>query len=401
MSGLLLAAILDIRSKPWRTFAAIAGMIAAVIAVILVDAASVLSHRANDEYLARHFGLPITMSVFSSAGKMSDTDAARVDQVLAENGFSTVSRVLPVPMVPVVGGYRLPVGGIVVSSAYRDIRIVDLAAGSWPRSTATAQVLHVVVTSGFAQQLGMDPANAIGQTFAYAIAQPDSSPTMATTLYVAVIDAVGAETTNAFDLGMPMIVSDVPHPEFGNWFGEVSWLVRVNPGDVDFLKATLGTVTDARGQPMVAVQRVDQASELAPVLDQQNVTARIVMWVALVIGGLGILGVGLASVRERSMEFGLRRALGATRVRIFASVVAQTLLEVLLAAIIAIPVAGAVLGLSARRLVLETLPLPASTSLPVKSALLGLVSALVVGLIASCLPAMRAARLSVIQALRD
>ncbi|MGI8404101.1 MAG: ABC transporter permease, partial [Thermomicrobiales bacterium] len=78
----------------------------------------------------------------------------------------------------------------------------------------------------------------------------------------------------------------------------------------------------------------------------------------------------------------------------------QTLLEVLLAAAVAIPLAAILLELFARDLVLSTLPMPQSTTLPVQSALLGLAGALTVGLIAGLIPAVQAARSSVVQALR-
>lgn len=116
---------------------------------------------------------------------------------------------------------------------------------------------------------------------------------------------------------------------------------------------------------------------------------------------LGILGVGLASVGERGKDFGLRRALGASKRRIFAGVIVQTLLEVLLAAAIAIPLAAVAVELFARRLVLASMPLPSSTGLPLSSAARGLIAALAVGLLAGLLPAVRAVRVSVVQALRD
>jgi putative ABC transport system permease protein len=105
-------------------------------------------------------------------------------------------------------------------------------------------------------------------------------------------------------------------------------------------------------------------------------------------------------VRERSKDFGLRRALGASKAVIFAGVIAQTLLEVLLAAAAGIFLAAILLELYARDLVLERLPLPSSTALPVESALLGLAGALAVGLLAGLIPAVTAARASVVQALR-
>src|SRR5699024_5277502 len=135
-------------------------------------------------------------------------------------------------------------------------------------------------------------------------------------------------------------------------------------------------------------------------LRQQEVTGTATKIVALVVGGLGILGVGVSGVKERASEFGLRRAIGAKRSRIFGGVLTQTLLEAIIAALIAIPLAALLLEYFARDLVLSTLPMPPSTMLPVESALQGLAGAVVVGLIAGLIPAIHAARTSVIRALR-
>ncbi|MDP9473823.1 MAG: hypothetical protein M3Q71_24715, partial [Chloroflexota bacterium] len=78
MIGDVIAAWLDVRTKPLRTFAAIAGMVAAVVAVVLVDAAGVLSRDANDTYLARQYGLPVTASIFSESGRPTAEQAARL-----------------------------------------------------------------------------------------------------------------------------------------------------------------------------------------------------------------------------------------------------------------------------------------------------------------------------------
>ena len=105
-------------------------------------------------------------------------------------------------------------------------------------------------------------------------------------------------------------------------------------------------------------------------------------------------------VGDERLDQTTTEAVAAAR-RVFGGVLTQTMLETLLAASIAIPVAAIAVQVFARDLVLEELPLPASTSIPVSSAVRGLMAALAVGLVAGLLPAMRAARSSVVQALRD
>jgi len=400
--GILIAAWLDVRSKPLRTFAAIAGMVAAIVAVVLVDAAGVLSRDANDEYLARNYGLPVTVSIGTAGGELTQDDANRLMDVLRGNGVDAVSPAVGFNIQREQNGALTMDGAMWVSTAYRNIRIVDMVAGAWPVDTARGDVAHVVITEQKALQLGYSDPGAVGQVIRYAPGQGAAPGDIRTApLRAMVIDGVAATTSNAFENASILIVSDLPQPGFvPDGPRGTRWLARVNPVDYATLQQLVTSVTDATGAPLFDLRRVDQSAQLAPVLEQQEVTARVVTLVALTVGGLGILGVGLASVRERSKDFGLRRALGASKLRIFAGVIMQTLLEVLLAAALAIFIAAILLELYARDLVLESLPLPASTALPVSSALQGLAGALLVGVIAGLIPAFSAARSSVVQALK-
>ncbi len=258
-----------------------------------------------------------------------------------------------------------------------------------------------MITEQLARQMGFSGPDAVGQVMRYTTRdEAGSGDIRADPLRPMIIDGVAATTTNAFNNTSIMIVSDLPRPELMPEFSGISWLARVNPIDQGQLQNLVSSIIDESGSPLFHSQRIDQSAQLAPVLDQQEITARVVTLVALTVGGLGILGVGLASVRERGKDFGLRRALGASKLRIFAGVIVQTLLEALLAAAIAIFIAAIALEVFARDLVLDRLPLPSSTALPLSSAALGLAGALLVGLIAGLLPAFSAARVSVIQALK-
>ncbi|MGI8405962.1 MAG: FtsX-like permease family protein [Thermomicrobiales bacterium] len=403
MIGTLIAAWLDVKTKPLRTFAAIAGMVAAVVAVVLVDAAGVLSHEANDAYLARKYGLPITVSIQYESGNPTAAQAAQLETTLRDNGITAFSRDVNFPANVTFGAAKVFGGIRLLSSAYNKIRIVDLVAGTWPTDTANSDVLHVVLNAGWAQQfLGLSDQQVIGQVLGYTTDLTGTFDVKTAPVQPLIVDAVVAITTNAFANGSSpiTIVSDLPHSDLLREAGSLIWVARVNPDDYGFVQQLVSSVKNEQGASVYVARRADEGETLAPVLEQQSVTARAVTIVALTIGGLGILGVGLAGVRERGKDFGLRRALGASKARIFAGVIVQTLLEVLLAAAIAIPLAAILLELYARKLVLETLPLPSSTALPLSSALQGLAGALIVGLVAGLIPAINAARASVVQALR-
>ena len=401
MIGMLIGAWMDVRSQPFRTTAAIAGLVAAVVAVILVDAAAVLSSDANEIYLARKYGMPVTMSI--SPQSSGSESAIAIEDVLHGNDFAYTSIDAQVGSAVIVKDAQVVNNGFRwVNAAYADIRMVDMVAGAWPHDTVHSDVLHAVVTSGWGElTFGLTDDEMVGMHLQYTIVQDAAFDAQNTSLQSIVIDGVVATDTAAFQGSGPLtIVSDLAEPSFAGYVMAPSWLVRVDEGDVGFLVASVQLVTDENGQPAYMVQRADQGDELAPVLRQQEVTGTATKAIALTVGGLGILGVGVSGVRERASEFGLRRALGAKRRRIFGGVLTQTLMEAIIAALIAIPLAALLLEYFARDLVLSTLPMPPSTALPLESALQGLVGALAVGILAGLIPAFHAARTSVIRALR-
>jgi putative ABC transport system permease protein len=124
-----------------------------------------------------------------------------------------------------------------------------------------------------------------------------------------------------------------------------------------------------------------------------NVMFFTIASISLVVGGIGIMNIMLASVTERTREIGVRRALGAKR----RDIVTQFLVESVTLTTVG-GVLGILIGLLVPRLVswvleLKTIITPWTLALP-----LGM--AVGVGLIAGLYPAMRAARLDPIVALR-
>lgn len=400
MIGLLTGALLDVRSKPLRTIAAIAGMVVAIIAVVLVNSANALSHRANEEYLARQFGLPATMHVYMESGAAPAHIEAGIEAALEDNGVLRSLQVGVTASVVSGNGARFA-SFLMVSPEYDQIRIVDLVAGSWPRDVADSRTPRVVISTQLAASLGYEPEAAVGQTFLFAPNVAGAQFDLQTSsLELAIIEGVASSTTNALQFADLLLVTTEPRRDLMRPEQPLAWLLRVQERDYGVVAALISTFRSDRGNAFYSAVRDDRYEQLAPVLDQQDVTAIAVSLVALIVGGLGILSAGVAGVRERSAEFGLRRALGSSRERIFASVIVQTLLESLIAAAVAIPVAVILVALFTRRLVLESLPLPADQSVPVEAMVIGLMGAVTVGLVAGVLPAINAARVSVIRALR-
>ncbi len=120
----------------------------------------------------------------------------------------------------------------------------------------------------------------------------------------------------------------------------------------------------------------------------------LIALISLVVGGVGVMNIMLASVTQRTREIGIRKAVGARR----RDIVRQFLTEAVTLTGLG-GLAGVVAGALVSRAVSAAVPaLPAAV--PAWSVLVGLLVATAVGLFFGMYPAVRASRLDPIEALR-
>jgi len=168
--------------------------------------------------------------------------------------------------------------------------------------------------------------------------------------------------------------------------------------DEDLVELTAAAIE--RQMEIYHVKKDYSISVPLALLKQAEATKRIfntvlgaIAGISLLVGGIGIMNIMLASVTERTREIGIRRAIGAKQRQIVAQFLIETVVLSMSGGII-----GIGLGLLIPWCITKIADMPTVVSLT--SLLLSLGISVSVGMIFGIYPAMRAAQLDPIEALR-
>lgn len=186
-------------------------------------------------------------------------------------------------------------------------------------------------------------------------------------------------------------------------FPEVVFVIIVRPRSRAYVKSAIDEMTDILrrrrqdkfGQPDSF--GISSQDALMDIYNQLTGATALVLtavsFVALMIGGIGVMNIMLVSVTERTKEIGVRKAVGATRLNILA----QFLIEAVVLTAIG-GLAGLVVGELLSFMVNRYSPLPAFVPLWAIGVGVGISAA--VGIVFGLWPAWKAARLDPIESLR-
>jgi putative ABC transport system permease protein len=142
---------------------------------------------------------------------------------------------------------------------------------------------------------------------------------------------------------------------------------------------------------------VENQKQVAGIFDAMGIFLGSIAGVTLSLGGIGVMNIMLVTVSERTREIGLRKALGATKLRIMGDFLAEGCVLAFMSGLIGFSFA---FGLSSLLKLVKMpdefpgLPVSVTTSLVAFSALT------VIAIASSLLPAFRAASLTPVEALR-
>ena len=178
--------------------------------------------------------------------------------------------------------------------------------------------------------------------------------------------------------------------------GDVSALsVRSDPEDVDDVQSVLAVTASPEHPDEVDVSRPSDAIEARAAAKSAFTSLFLGLGaVALLVGGVGIANVMVISVLERRSEIGLRRALGATRRHLGIQFLTESLLLSLAGGIAGVALGAGVAAAYASSRGWEVV-------VPPVVMLGGVLAAVAVGAVAGLYPALRAARLAPVDALRS
>lgn len=121
--------------------------------------------------------------------------------------------------------------------------------------------------------------------------------------------------------------------------------------------------------------------------------------VSLLVGGVGIMNVMLASVAERTREIGIRKATGATNREIMLQFLTESVAITSAGAVVGV-VLGLLISMAAAGLMRAQVGAGVHSAITFSTILFAVGAAIVVGMVFGLYPARRAARLSPIEAIR-
>lgn len=305
-------------------------------------------------------------------------------------GVTEVAGTRELPMSIVVNGRQRPVNLIGVTEGYQAIRRLVILRGRYfdPSDMETRNKVCLITKQVADRVFGME--NPIGGTIRMG------------ELTFTVI-GVFRERVSTFGLSEIKDESVIIPLTLMKYYTGVN-VLRVlyaqvdHPEDVDSVKAQMARLLQSR-HPVGAEYDVQTLAAILSVAKKISLALTIVLlifaFIALVISGIGIMNIMLITVKERTREIGIRKAIGATR----REILYQFLVEAFL-----ISGGGAVLGVLIGVAIPVALQpwLPGNLRVPISgmSVILAFAISCSTGLFFGYLPANQAARLQPIESLR-
>ncbi|MFI6574460.1 ABC transporter permease [Nocardiopsis sp. NPDC050513] len=398
------------RANIARTILSCAGVVIGVGALIVVVMASDFGQRYAVAYSEIQGGLPATLEV-NVSGDITDRGALEED-ILRSGGEQVSLYQMPGNPIQIRSGDAtvpdVEFRGVDVELG--DIRRLNMARGRWFAEEDTGSLAPVlVVNESLASQLSDVTQVQIGQD--QWVDARVVGVIADTNLDFAWQTAYLLRSPATEEMLFAPAESEAPSDGFMAFGGENTYVVRLDPehpGVGEFGEGFARTLASAGWRwgvddpESVYSYRVDSADLLEEPLRYMTWGLLGIAFITLGTGLLGVLNVGLVTVRERRRELATYRALGASRFTLFVAVVMEAVVVSVVAGVLALAGCWALAALGSTVVTeLDLVPPGVDVRVPADGVLLGLGSAAGVGLLAGIIPAARALRASVVAGLRE
>jgi putative ABC transport system permease protein len=322
------------------------------------------------------------------------SDALTIDDMHAlleqVSGIAAASPVVPLTeRVPVGGGKERDLQILGVYPEYLQVRnLVVLGGRFFDKQDSQAHNKVGIVTQNLAVQLYGSQDAALGETV-----KLSGLPFTIVGIFRERVDTFGQSevTDNTMLIPYSVIRYFQDTPTVKQIYFSTTDASMVLP-----VTAKIRRVIQSRHRPE-SVYKVENLSQLVAVADKTaNALTMILLAVALVVllvSGIGIMNIMLATVSQRIREIGIRKAIGATNREIRLQFLSEAVLISLIGGLIGIFI-GLAIPFSVRYFTEYRIPISGL------SAIIAIVVSSLVGIIFGTLPASRAAQLDPVESLR-
>ncbi len=398
MAELFLTALDTIRASKLRAFLTTLGVIIGVLAVILLVALG----EGVRQYIGDTFAsmganvLQITPGKRDTKGGMMAPMSGVAHKLTPEDEQAVVHRVFTVDGVSGIvqgsatlryQGRRRDAMALGVGDRFSDIRNMHVDAGRFfSEEDIAAHRRYAVIGRVIEQELFGDE-NPLGKTLKINDAEYR---------VIGILEHRG--NSLGFDLDDLALIPCTSALDLYALQGYSTLMVRAR--DKANTQAAIDDITEVlkrRHNNQVDFTIVSQDDLLATVNAIMSMMTGVLLAIAsiaLVVGGIGIANIMLVSVRERTREIGVRRAVGATRNTILMQFLVEAIVIASLGGLVGLGLGAGIIGLA--RLAMPGLPVQLSPWIVFTA--LGFAGA--VGVLSGVIPARSAARLDPVEALR-
>ncbi len=317
---------------------------------------------------------------------VEDLTAVReqVSSVVAASPFVSLNDRISVP-----NGKEQDISILGVFPEYRQVRNLVLLAGRFfDAEDEQGRDKVGVITEKLAVKLFRTPVNSVGK-----VIKLNGLPFTVIGVFKERVETFGQSEVEDNTMAIPYSVSRFFLPS--NAVRQIYFTVA-SPDEVTAATAQIKRVLQLRHRP----ESVYNVENLTPLVNLAEKTANIltvvlllIAAVVLLVSGIGIMNIMLATVSARTHEIGIRKAVGATRLEIRFQFLSEAILISLIGGVLGI-VIGLAIPFSVRFFTAYRIPISGL------SAIIAIGVSSLVGIVFGTVPAIRAAQLDPVESLR-